>query len=153
MSRTIELIQQSGFSRKHHLVVDGAFEAELDLSSFRCKGSFHHNGVTYELLKRKKLYTLEGNGQTIVQARKTFWTDRFSFDLVDRHFTVNKQGVFRSTIFLIENDSPLGTLTRTGIFKRHVHLELAEQWPVPILAFIFWMAHIIWRNEDAAAAG
>ena len=121
MSSAVTIVQQGAFSRHYHLSVDGRLETDLDLSTVRCKGSFQYNGVDYKLLKRGGLYTLEGNGRSIVQARKTFWTDRFSFELVDRHFTLKKKGVFRSTVFLIENDIILGTLSRSGFLRRHVH--------------------------------
>lgn len=154
MATTAEFIGQGVFSRKYQLLVNGQPTADdIRFAVFRCKGAFHYNGVDYTLGKRNKLYTLEGNGQIIAQARKTFWTDRFSFELMTRHFMVKKRRLFSSHIYLLEEDTVVAEIYKQGFTRSRGFVEMDEDWPVPLLVYIFWMCCIIWRNEEAAAAG
>lgn len=152
MATKAEFIGQGVFSRKYQLLVNGQPATDtIWFAGIRCKGAFSYNGVDYTLGKRDKLYTLEGNGQVIAQARKTFWTDRFTFELMDRQFTVKKPRLFSNHIYLLEEETVVAEIYKEGFLRSLGYIEMEEDWPGSLLVYVFWMCYIIWRNEAAAA--
>jgi hypothetical protein len=53
---------------------------------------------------------------------------------------------------LFDGERQLGSVYPLGIFTRRSNIDLPSDWPLPIRAFVFWLAFIIWKRQNAAAA-
>jgi hypothetical protein len=38
------------------------------------------------------------------------------------------------------------------MFSRRANIDLPAEWPLPTRAFLFWLALLMWKQEQAAAS-
>jgi hypothetical protein len=66
---------------------------------------------------------------------------------------LDRLSAWRSTFELTEADRRLGAIRRTGVWRRRVQAEIPGDVPPPLQLFALWMAVLLYRRDDSAAAG
>jgi hypothetical protein len=75
----------------------------------------------------------------------------FTVQIAGRDYLLKKPSAWRRSFVLFEDGSEVGYLDRSGFLIRRVAIDFPEAWPLATQAFIFWLAHLVWTREDAAA--
>ncbi len=53
---------------------------------------------------------------------------------------------------LFDRDKQIGGIYPLGLFSRRANIDLPTEWPLPTKAFLFWLALLMWKQEQSAAA-
>jgi hypothetical protein len=64
-----------------------------------------------------------------------------------------RASAWKATFELIEADRRLGAIRRTGVWRRRLQAEIPDDVPPPLQLFALWMAVLLYRRDDSAAAG
>lgn len=152
----LEAVQKGILSGDFRLEREGEPIADLDVSTWGTRAGVRVDGVDYEMRREGLLsgdFVLEANGQTLARAEKpSALRSVFELSLGPRRYTMKKRSFFSSGFALLDGGRELGSLHRRGLLQRRVEIRLPDDWPVAAQVFVFWLAHIIWSREDAAAA-
>jgi hypothetical protein len=153
----MEAVQKRWFSNDFRLLRDGTVVAELDVAALRTRADLDVDGDRYRFYRDGALsgtYLMERAGHVLVRAEKPgMLRGRFTIHIRDRAYELRKQSAWGRTFVLHEDGAEVGTLRRRGFVIRRIQLDLPADWPLSVQAFIFWLALIVWRREDAAAVG
>lgn len=57
-----------------------------------------------------------------------------------------------SSFSIVRGGERVGTVGRSGLFRRRAWAEFPDGWPPEVQLFTFWLALVLWRRGDAAAA-
>lgn len=66
---------------------------------------------------------------------------------------LDRASAWKATFELTEADRRLGAIRRTGLWRRRVQAEIPDDVPPPLQLFVLWMAVLLYRRDDSAAAG
>ena len=135
----------------------GASIGRADLSNWRENATLTVGGRRYEATHKggKKEFVLSGeDGSTILVAEKpSAWKDRLSFEHDGNRYELKKESAWRRA-FVLRRDGvgSVGSLRPEGAFTRAWLAELPEELPQEVRVFLIWLAVVLWKREDGAAA-
>ena len=66
---------------------------------------------------------------------------------------LKRASAWKPVFELAEADRRLGAIRRTSVWRRRVQAELPDDVPPPLQLFALWMAMLLYRRDDSAAAG
>lgn len=120
--------------------------AELDVGGRRYQA--HH--VSWD----KEFLLTNEDGRTVLVAEKpSAWKERFSFEHDGHGYELGKESVWKSDLVLArEGVGKVGHVLRRGAFKREWEAELPDELPVEVGVFVLWLAVLLARRSDSAAA-
>lgn len=151
----IEAVPTGIFSSGYQLQQDGRVIADLNASSWRQKADLEIDGETFRLYREgvtSGAFMLEWNGKTLARAIKpSAFSDRFEMEVGKRSFTLRKESLWSRRFGLFEGEQQLGRVAPAGTFTRRVLVELPEDWPSSVQAFVFWLALLMWNREKAGS--
>lgn len=153
----LEAVQKGWFSNDYRLRSRGGIIAHLRVSSLRTRADLDMGSECYRFYRDGLLagaFLLEQNGSVLARAEKPgILRSRFTVEFGGRKYDLAKSSVWTKNFVLHEDGKQIGTLRRRGFLIRRVRLDFPRAWPVAAQAFIFWLALVVWRREDAIAAG
>jgi hypothetical protein len=138
----LEAIPTNIFSSNFRLQQNDNLLGEVEASIWRDRAVLEIGEGTYQLYREGQFsgdFVLEHNGNVVARARKPSLF-RNQFAPLSRRF-----GLF-------DGERQLGSVYPLGIFTRRSNIDLPSDWPLPIRAFVFWLAFIIWKRQNAAAS-
>lgn len=146
----------SWFSWDFTLAKNGESIANIDLSSWREKGALTVANATYRISREglcSGAFLLESNGTVLARARKpSAWTRRLVLDFGGAKFELKPQSAFARGFQLLEDERIVGTLLPDSFLTRKFNVELPEDLPLQIRAFIVWLTVLLWKRDASAAA-
>lgn len=128
-----------------------------DLSNWRERAELDVEGRHYEAHHgswEKEFVLADEDDRTVVVAEKlSAWKERFSFEHDGHHYELRKESVWKSDLVLSrEGVGTAGHVRRKGVFKREWEAELPDELPVEVGVFVVWLAVLLARRSDSAAA-
>ncbi len=98
-------------------------------------------------------FVLESNGTVVARANKpSAWTRRFVLEFGGTQFELKPQSAFTRGYKLINGERIVGTLSPASFLSRKINVELPEDLPIQIRAFVVWLTVLLWRRDASAAA-
>ncbi|MEN6428998.1 MAG: hypothetical protein ABFE13_26925 [Phycisphaerales bacterium] len=154
---TIRAAPKHLFSWGFDLELDETSRITLDMAWLREGGRFTWSGTDYRLSREGPWtgdFLLTADDQVLARATK----DSVFF----RSFTIRLDGrelLFRAAAWLfrrfelIEGDSVIGEVVPDHFLTRACTVEFPDDLSVPVQVFLFWLAALMWRRQNNAAAG
>ena len=129
---------------------------EVDVSLFRDKARVELQEGSYTL-RREGLWSgdflLEKDDRVIAHATKTgVFSCSFDVEFPNRTLTLRKLSILNRRFGLFDGEKQIGSVYPTGIFTRRSNIDLPANWPLIDRVFVFWLAFIIWKRQNSAAA-
>lgn len=130
--------------------------AEVDLSWFRERGSFHLAGHEFDVLRTSMLqgeFALHSAGITLATARKISPLLR-SFEVCcqDRQYDLKAFHPFTRQFGLYHDDRPIGSIRPLHLFTRKAQIDLPQGIVLPVRIFMFWLVLILWRRAARSSS-
>jgi hypothetical protein len=152
----LEAVPKNIFSSTFLLEEEARLLGEVGASLWRERATLEIQDGTYELYREEQFvgdFVLEHNGNILARASKpSAFKNRFEVELPNRHLVLRKLGPLSRRFGLFEGDKQVGGIYPLGIFTRRSSIDLPGDWPLPLRVFVFWLAFIIWKRQQAAAA-
>ena len=152
----LEAIPTDLFSSKFRLQQKNELVGEVDVSMFREKARVELQEGTYTLRREgfcRGDFLLEKDDRVIARAAKTgFFQCSFDVELPNRVLTLRKLSIWNRRFGLFDGDRQIGSVYPAGMFTRRSHIDLPADWPLVNRIFVFWLAFIMWKRQNAAAS-
>jgi hypothetical protein len=89
-----------------------------------------------------------------VAEKPSAWKNRFSFEHDGYRYELEKESVWKSDLVLSREDlGTVGYVRRKSVyFKREWEAEIPDELPPEVGAFVVWLAVLLARRADSAAA-
>lgn len=135
----------------------GTRVATADLSNWRENAKLEVGGRRYlarhETWARE--FVLEGeDGLIVAMAEKpSGWREIFSLEYGGARYELRKESPWKSAFVLSrEGVGVVGSIRQKSFFGRETSVELPEELPVEVRVFILWLATLMRKRADSAAA-
>jgi hypothetical protein len=152
----LEAIPTDILSTNFRLQQQNQLLGEVDVSILREKARIELEDGTYELYRERQFsgdFVLERNGKIVARATKpSALQNRFEVELPDRRLVLRKVSIWNRRFELFDGEKQIGSIYPLGIFTRRSNIDLPDDWPLAIRIFLFWLAFIIWKRRNQAAA-
>lgn len=152
----LEAIPKNLFSSNFRLEQQNRLVGEVDTSIWRDKAELELEEGSYQLFREGLMsgdFVLERAGKIIARASKpSVFENRFEVDLPGHHLVMRKLSFLSRHFGLFEGDKQIGKIYPLGIFTRHSRIDLPGEWPLSSRVFVFWLAFVVWKRQNAAAA-
>jgi hypothetical protein len=152
----LEAIPTDILSTNFRLQQQNQLLGEVDVSILREKARIELEDGTYELYRERQFsgdFVLERNGKIVARATKpSALQNRFEVELPDRRLVLRKVSIWNRRFELFDGEKQIGSIYPLGIFTRRSNIDLPDDWPLAIRVFLFWLAFIIWKRQNQAAA-
>jgi hypothetical protein len=130
---------------------------ELETSFLTSNGQLDLEEGTYQLYRERWMsgdFLLELNGKVVARASKpSAFLNRFEIETPDRQFVLRKPSSINRRLIVLDGAKEIGSIYPLGVFTRRIHVDLPDDWPVPIRAFLFWLVFNVWKRANAAEVG
>jgi hypothetical protein len=152
----LEAIPTNIFSSNFRLQQNDNLLGEVEASIWRDRAVLEIGEGTYQFYREGQFsgdFVLEHNGNVVARARKpSLFRNQFEVELPNQLLLLRKLAPLSRRFGLFDGERQLGSVYPLGIFTRRSNIDLPSDWPLPIRAFVFWLAFIIWKRQNAAAA-
>jgi hypothetical protein len=147
---------RSWFSWNFTLAKDGESLADIDLSSWREKGALTVANSSYRVHREglfSGAFVLESNGTVAARAHKpSAWTRRLVIEVDGAQFELRPRSAFTRGFQLFKGERIVGNLSPASWLNRKLDVELPEDLPLLIKAFVVWLTVLLWKRDADAAA-
>jgi hypothetical protein len=144
------------FSTSFRLYLNDNLLGEVNTAIWREKAELEIGEGTYQLYREGKLsgdFVLEHNGNIVARARKpSVFRNKFEVELPNQLLVLRKLSPLTRRFGLFDGERQLGSIYPLGILTRRSNIDLPNEWPLPIRVFVFWLAFLVWRRQNAAAS-
>jgi hypothetical protein len=127
---------------------------ELATSFLTSNGQLELEEGTYQLYREGRFsgdFLLELNGNVVARASKpSAFQNRFEIETADRRFVLRKPSSINRKLIVVDGQQEIGSIYPLGTFTRRTHVDLPDDWPVAIRAFLFWIVFNVWKRANAA---
>jgi hypothetical protein len=127
---------------------------ELENSFWTSNGQLELEEGTYLLYREGRFtgaFLLELDGKVIARAVKpSAFQNRFEIDTTDRQLVLLKPSSINRRLIVLDGAKEVGSIYPLGVFTRSTHVDLPDDWPVPIRAFLFWIVFNVWKRANSA---
>ena len=135
----------------------GAVAADLHLSSWRQRGTISlPGGPEYRVRRRGVLgpFVLEGpDGSELAHAsRPSTFRREFIVEHEARHYTLKAGSAFQRDCSVYCDGTLVGRVSPTSWFSRRAMVEIPDDVPFPIRAFMVWLTLLLWQRDSDAGA-
>ena len=151
----LEATPTNFFSTTFLLQDAGRIVGEIDASLLTQKAHLELADGGYDLYREGLLgdFVLALNGKVIASASKaSMFKNRFEVEVTGHSLELRKLSLFSRRFGVFENEKHFGSIYPLGLFTRRSNIELPSGWPLSIRVFLFWLAFLIWKKQNAAAS-
>ena len=152
----LEAIPTNIFSSNFRLQQNDNLLGEVEASIWRDRAVLEIGEGTYQLYREGQFsgdFVLEHNGNVVARARKpSLFRNQFEVELPNQLLLLRKLTPLSRRFGLFDGVRQLGSVYPLGIFTRRSNIDLPSDWPLAIRVFVFWLAFVIWKRQNAAAA-
>ena len=152
----VEAVPTNFLSTTFSLQQSNRLLGEFAASLWRDRARLEVEDGTYELY-REGLFTgdfvLEKDGKVVAIASKpSAFRNRFEMVILSRQLVLQKMSPLTRRFGLFDGDKQVGGIYPLGMVTRRSNIDLPADWPLPIRVFVFWLAFLIWKRQNAAAS-
>jgi len=150
----MELVPKSIFSWNFDVVDDNQSIANINLSSWREKGSIDIAGINYQICRKGLIngdIEMSCNGEILLTATKfSFLVDSYQARIGGRKFLVKKKGILSRKAVVLQDDNCVATIKPASFFTRKMTVEFSEQLSLKLYekVFILWLVALIQKRES-----
>ncbi len=152
----LEAIPTNIFASNFRLQQNDNLLGEIDASIWRDRAVLEIGEGTYQLYREGQFsgdFVLEHNGNVVARARKpSVFRNQFEVELPNQLLVLRKLSPMTRRFGLFDGERQLGSVYPLGIFTRRSNIDLPSDWPLAIRVFVFWLAFVIWKRQNAAAS-
>ena len=155
----LELVPKHAFSWDFD-VLDGERRiTHLDLAALSEKARFELGGTAYGIRRegiRRGPWLLEReeDGRVLARGEKvSAFRREYEVTAGDRRFSYRPRHVLSRAFVLRHGRQEMGSVAPAGFLRRRAVAEFAELVPEPTRIFLAFLAIILWRRHQRAAAG
>jgi len=151
----LEATPTNFFSTTFLLQDAGRIVGEIDASLFSQKAQLELADGGYDLYREGLIgdFVLALNGKVIARAAKpSLFENRFEVTVPGHTLELRKANLFSRRFNVFEAGKQIGGVYPLGLFTRRSNIELPSGWPLSTRIFIFWLAFLIWKKQNAAAS-
>jgi len=153
---TLEAVARGAFSATYALRRDGEEVGTAAFSHWRVRGTLTLGDQTFTLERRRREpgrpFLLLHDGRELARAIKpSAFRDAFEVHLGPERLTLRQRGLVDCSFRLYRDGEEIGVLRQRGVLRRRVRLALPSEWPLPLAAFLLFLARVVWTREQAAA--
>ena len=152
----LEAVPTNLFAKTIRLQQKNELVGEVDVSMWREKARLELQEGTYTLRREGFCtgdYLLERDGNVIARAIKpSFFQCSFEVDLPTRHLTVRKLSMWNRRFGVFDGEKQVGSVYPQGIFTKRSSIDLPADLPLAERIFVFWLAFLVWKRQESAAA-
>lgn len=151
----MEAIATGIFNLKFRLVGQNQrLLGELETSFLTSNGQLELEEGTYQLYREGWLtgdFLLELDGKVVARAVKpSAFRNRFEIETPDRQLVLLKPSSINRRLIVLDGEKEMGSIYPLGAFTRRTHVDLPDDWSVPIRAFLFWLVFNVWKRANSA---
>lgn len=153
----LQLEPKHWYSWDFTLSAAGSPVAQLDISSWRERGELTVQGARYKVSKQGLVsgdFRLESPAGTVATAtRDGLFRRRYQITFGAKTLTLKARSTWGRAMVVLDGERAIGHVAPTGAFTRRAAADLPDTLPLPVRAFIVWLALLVWKREaDAAGA-
>ena len=151
----LEAIPTNLFASTIRLQQKDQLVGEVDISPWREKARAELPEATYEL-RREGFCTgdflLERDGNVVARASKpSLFQCSFDVVLPNRVVTFRRLSLWTRRFGLFDGEQQIGSVYPLGHLTRRSNIDLPPDWPLASRVFVFWLALLSWRRQNAAS--
>ena len=148
---TLQVAPAHWLSSDFTLRQDAKPVADVQLNWWCEKGALTIDRTRYRMYREGWLsgaFLLEREGSVIARAERAgVFRRKYLVRYRDREYTLAPRFAFRRPFVLLDGSQEIGSITRTTVFTREAMADLPDAWPLPVRAFVIWLAMIQWRRD------
>jgi hypothetical protein len=152
----LELEPTRWFSWAFTVADDGQPLGTIDISAWRERGELTVAGQTFGIARKGFIasdFRLEAGGSTVATAtRPSVLRREFAVTFSGRTLRVRPRSAWSRALMVQEGDREVGAVTPRSLWSRRATATLPDTLPVPVRMFVLWLALLIWKRDDDAAA-
>jgi hypothetical protein len=151
----LEATPTNFFSTTFLLQENGRIVGEIDASLFTQKAHLELADGGYDLYREGLIgdFVMALNGKIVARAVKaSVFKNRFEITVPGHNLELRKLNIFSRQFVVFEGDKQVGGIYPLGLFTRRSKIELPASWPLSARVFLFWLAFLIWKKQNAAAS-
>jgi hypothetical protein len=153
----LALVPKAWYSWDFSVIGGNRTLAVLDLSAWRERADIMIDGGTHRVFREGAVsgdFIIERGGLKLARATKpSAFRNMFIVHYNGRDYTLRKRSVWGRTFELMDGERQIGSIERTSWWTRRAAADLPSDWPVPVKAFVIWLAIILWKREASSGAG
>ena len=135
---------------------DGRPLGTLDISNWRERGVLTVAGRTFTIARQGFVsgdFRLESDGTIVATAnRPSVFRRGFAVTFSGRTLRLRPRSAWGRALVLHEGEREVGDIRRRSMWSRGATAMLPDTLPMPVRLFVLWLAVLIWKRDDDAAA-
>jgi hypothetical protein len=143
------------FSWAFTVADDGKPLGTLDISVWRERGEIAVAGQTFTVVRKglaSSEFRLESAGTIVATATKpSVFRREFAVMFSGRTLRLRPRSAWARALALIEGEREVGEVRR-GMWSRRATATVPDTLPLPVRFFVLWLALLVWKRDDDAAA-
>ena len=128
--------------------------ANVEMNWWCEKGALTIDRTHYQMYREGWMsgdFVLERDGSVIARAKKpSAFLRKYVVRYRDREYALTPRSAFRRPFALLDGSQEIGAIQHTSAFTREAMADLPDAWPLPVRAFVIWLAMIQWRRDRNA---
>jgi hypothetical protein len=130
--------------------------AVLDVSAWCERAEIVIGDVTHRVFREGAMsgdfVIARGDHELARAAKPSVFRNTFVVHYDGTDYTLRKASVWRRAFVLLEGERQIGSIAPESLWTRRAAADLPPDWPMPIRAFLIWLAVVLWKREAAASA-
>ena len=152
----LELEPTRLFSWAFTVADDGKPLGTLDISAWRERGDVTAAGQTFTVVRKGFVssdFRLESRGTILATATKpSVFGREFAVTFSGRTLRLQPRSPWGRALALLEGEREVGDVRPRRIWSRRATATLPDTLPLSVRFFVLWLAVLIWKRDDDAAA-
>ena len=153
----LKLVPRGLFSRSFALEHEGQVIAELKTGFASESASMMVAGAPYEVRRERRLagdFVLHQLRQELARARKpSAFRSRMEIRWDSRIYELARPSAWRRDFVLRFDGQDVGSIRPESAFTRRADVDLPDDVPLPVAAFVVALVVLMWNRDAAAASG
>jgi hypothetical protein len=151
----MEAVPKGWFGRYFELHHHRRPIATLDVSAWREGAKIEIGGKLHQF-KRERMFggafLLQRGDEVLARATKPSALKKvFELEVDGRSFTFKRLSGFRREFGLFAGNQHIGGVAPVAWYTNRSVIRVPDNWSAAVQAFVFWLALISWKREQAAA--
>ena len=144
------------FSWAFTVADDGQPLGTFDISAWRERGDLTVAGQTFRIVRKGFVsgdFRLEGSGTVMATATKpSVFRREFAVTFSGRTLRLQPRSAWGRALVLREGDREVGFVQPRALWSRRGTATMPDTLPLPVRLFVLWLAVLVWKRDDDAAA-
>ena len=152
----LQLEPTRSFSWAFTVADDGQPLGTLDISVWRERGDLTVAGQTFHIARKGFVssdFRLEAGGTVVATATKpSVFRREFTVTFSGRTLRLQPRSAWGRALVLREGDREVGFVQPRALWSRRATATMPDTLPLPVRLFVLWLAVLVWKRDDDAAA-